>query len=74
MSIGAGLINDVLNLIRGKQVRYIMEDGDMRLIRNLIDAVDHLDLVYDHVDMIYRERSEFNEEQYDLELEEEGKE
>lgn len=74
MSIGAGLINDVLNLIRGKQIRYIMEDGDMRLIRNLIDAVDHLDLVYDHVDMIYRERSEFDEEQYDLELEEENKE
>ena len=47
------LVNDALNLLRGKSVRFILEDCDLRMIRNLVDAVGILDLVYDQEQMIY---------------------
>lgn len=47
------LVNDALNLLRGKSVRFILEDCDLRMIRNLVNAVDTLDLVYDQEKMIY---------------------
>lgn len=41
------LINDTLNLLRGKLVRFILEDGDMRMIANLVATADELGLEYD---------------------------
>jgi len=49
------LVNDCLNLLRGKSVRFILEDGDLRMIANLVEIVDQQKLVYDPVGMVYRE-------------------
>lgn len=51
------LVNDTLNLLRGKLVRFILEDGDMRMIANLVQAADKLGLVYDQESMVYLEPS-----------------
>lgn len=48
------VINDALNLLRGKLVRFILEDGDMRMIANLVQAADLLGLEYDQESMVYR--------------------
>jgi len=48
------VINDALNLLRGKLVRFILEDGDMRTIANLVQAADLLGLEYDQEAMVYR--------------------
>lgn len=48
------VINDALNLLRGKLVRFILEDGDMRMIANLVAAADELGLEYDPEGMVYR--------------------
>jgi len=48
------VINDALNLLRGKLVRFILEDGDMRMIANLVQAADLLGLKYDQEAMVYR--------------------
>ena len=50
------LVNDTLNLLRGKMVRFILEDGDMRMIANLVATVDELGLEYDQESMTYRDR------------------
>ena len=50
------LINDTLNLLRGKLVRFILEDGDMRMIANLVATADELGLQYDPEGMVYRDR------------------
>jgi hypothetical protein len=50
------LINDALNLLRGKLVRFILEDGDMRMIANLVATADELGLEYDQESMTYRDR------------------
>ena len=50
------LVNDTLNLLRGKMVRFILEDGDMRMIANLVATVDELELEYDQESMTYRDR------------------
>ena len=50
------LINDTLNLLRGKLVRFILEDGDMRMIANLVATADELGLEYDPEKMVYRDR------------------
>jgi hypothetical protein len=50
------LINDTLNLLRGKLVRFILEDGDMRMIANLVATADELGLEYDQESMTYRDR------------------
>ena len=49
------VINDALNLLRGKLVRFILEDGDMRMIANLVEAADELGLEYDPEGMVYRD-------------------
>lgn len=49
------LINDTLNLLRGKLVRFILEDGDMRMIANLVATADELGLKYDPEKMVYRD-------------------
>ena len=49
------LINDTLNLLRGKLVRFILEDGDMRMIANLVATADELGLEYDPEKMVYRD-------------------
>jgi|TARA_X000001316_G_C895391_1_gene15578 hypothetical protein len=48
------LVNDTLNLLRGKSIRYILEDGDLRMIANLVAVVDELGLEYDPEGMVYR--------------------
>lgn len=48
------LINDTLNLLRGKSIRFILEDGDLRMIANLVAVVDELGLEYDPEGMVYR--------------------
>jgi len=48
------LVNDTLNLLRGKSVRFILEDGDLRMIANLVAVVDELGLEYDPEGMVYR--------------------
>lgn len=53
MSAQLNVINDTLNLLRGKTVRFILEDVDLRMIRNLVDMIDEMDLVYDQEKMIY---------------------
>ena len=50
------LVNDTLNLLRGKLVRFILEDGDMRMIANLVATADELGLEYDQESMTYRDR------------------
>ena len=50
------LVNDALNLLRGKLVRFILEDGDMRMIANLVKTADELGLEYDQESMVYRDR------------------
>ena len=49
------LVNDTLNLLRGKLVRFILEDGDMRMIANLVSTADELGLEYDPEKMVYRD-------------------
>jgi hypothetical protein len=49
------LVNDTLNLLRGKLVRFILEDGDMRMIANLVATADELGLKYDPEKMVYRD-------------------
>ncbi len=49
------LVNDTLNLLRGKLVRFILEDGDMRMIANLVATADELGLEYDPEKMVYRD-------------------
>ena len=53
MSAQLNVINDTLNLLRGKTVRFILEDVDLRMIRNLVDMIDEMDIVYDQEKMIY---------------------
>ena len=48
------LVNDTLNLIRGKSIRYILEDGDLRMIANLVAVIDEMGLKYDPEGMVYR--------------------
>jgi hypothetical protein len=50
------LVNDTLNLLRGKLVRFILEDGDMRMIANLVAVADEMGLEYDQESMTYRDR------------------
>ena len=50
------LVNDNLNLLRGKLVRFILEDGDMRMVANLVQIIDQFDLEYDPEGMVYRDR------------------
>ena len=50
------LVNDTLNLLRGKLVRFILEDGDMRMIANLVATADELGLEYDQESMTYQDR------------------
>ena len=40
------LVNDYLNHLRGKLVRFIMEEDDMLAIHNLMEVVADLRLVY----------------------------
>ena len=62
------LVNDTLNLLRGKSQRFILEDGDLRMIANLVAVVDELGLEYDPEGMVYRHpketqiRAKINEE------------
>ena len=49
------LVNDALNLLRGKLVRFMLEDNDLRMIANLLAVVDELRLEYDGESMVYRE-------------------
>jgi hypothetical protein len=62
------LVNDTLNLIRGKSIRYILEDGDLRMIANLVAVIDEMGLKYDPEGMVYRDpketqiRAKINEE------------
>jgi hypothetical protein len=62
------LVNDTLNLLRGKSIRYILEDGDLRMIANLVAVVDEMGLKYDPEGMVYRDpketqiRAKINEE------------
>tara|TARA_E500000318_G_scaffold14006_1_gene13633 strand:- start:1342 stop:1941 length:600 start_codon:yes stop_codon:yes gene_type:complete len=62
------LVNDTLNLLRGKSQRFILEDGDLRMIANLVAVVDELGLEYDPEGMVYRHpketqiRAQINEE------------
>ena len=53
MSAQLNVINDTLNLLRGKTVRFILEDVDLRMIRNLVNMIDEMDLAYDQEKMIY---------------------
>lgn len=53
MSAQLNVINDTLNLLRGKTVRFILEDVDLRMIRNLVEMIDEMDLAYDQEKMIY---------------------
>jgi hypothetical protein len=48
------LVNDTLNLLRGKLVRFILEDGDLRMIANLVEIIDQFGLEYDQEGMVYR--------------------
>jgi len=48
------LINDTLNLLRGKSIRYILQDGDLRMIANLVAVIDEMGLEYDPEGMVYR--------------------
>jgi len=50
------LVNDTLNLLRGKSIRFILEDGDLRMIANLVAVIDELGLEYDPEGMVYRDR------------------
>jgi len=50
------LVNDNLNLLRGKLVRFILEDGDLRMIANLVEIIDQFGLEYDQEGMVYRDR------------------
>lgn len=62
------LINDTLNLLRGKSIRYILQDGDLRMIANLVAVIDEMGLEYDPEGMVYRDpketqiRAKINEE------------
>ena len=53
MSAQLNVINDTLNLLRGKTVRFILEDVDLRMIRNLVEMIDEMDLAYDQEKMVY---------------------
>jgi hypothetical protein len=52
------LVNDTLNLLRGKSIRFILEDGDLRMIANLVAVVDEMGLKYDPEGMVYRHPEE----------------
>lgn len=62
------LVNDTLNLLRGKSIRFILEDGDLRMIANLVAVIDEMGLKYDPEGMVYRHpketqiRAKINEE------------
>ena len=58
------LVNDTLNLLRGKSQRFILEDGDLRMIANLVAVIDDLGLEYDPEGMVYRypKETQINEE------------
>tara|TARA_R100001510_G_scaffold31287_1_gene27921 strand:+ start:822 stop:1037 length:216 start_codon:yes stop_codon:yes gene_type:complete len=47
------LVNDTLNLLRGKLIRYLLEDTDMRVIANLVQVADQNNLVYDPEHQVY---------------------
>jgi hypothetical protein len=49
------LVNDTLNLIRGKSIRYMLEDNDLRVIANLVRVVDENNLTYDQETMVYQD-------------------
>ena len=53
MSTQLTVVNDSLNLLRGKSIRFILEDADLRMIKNLVELIDEMDLVYDQEKMIY---------------------
>jgi len=50
------LVNDTLNLLRGKLIRFVLEDTDMRVIANLVATADQLGLEYDQESMTYQDR------------------
>ena len=47
------LVNDYLNNLRGKLVRFIMEEDDMLAIHNLMEVVADLRLVYNKETKMY---------------------
>ena len=47
------LVNDYLHQLRGKLVRFIMEEDDMLAIHNLIEVVADLRLVYNKETKMY---------------------
>ena len=47
------LVNDYLNHLRGKLVRFIMEEDDMLAIHNLMEVVADLRLVYNKETKMY---------------------
>ena len=49
------LVNDTLNLIRGKSIRYMLEDTDLRVIANRVRVVDENNLTYDQETMVYQD-------------------
>jgi hypothetical protein len=49
------LVNDTLNLLRGKSIRFILQDGDLRMIANLVTVIDEMGLEYDPEGMVYRD-------------------
>ena len=51
------LVNDTLNLLRGKLIRYLLEDTDMRVIANLVQVADQNNLVYDPEHQVYVQAS-----------------
>ncbi len=47
------LINDYLNHLRGKLVRFILEENDMLAIHNLMEVITDLKLVYNKETKMY---------------------
>ncbi len=47
------LINDYLNHLRGKLVRFILEENDMLAIHNLMEVIADLKLVYNKETKMY---------------------
>jgi len=52
------LVNDTLNLLRGKSIRFILQDGDLRMIANLVAVIDEMGLEYDPEGLVYRHPEE----------------
>lgn len=52
------LVNDTLNLLRGKSIRFILQDGDLRMIANLVAVIDEMGLEYDPEGLVYRDPKE----------------